>query len=127
MRQPEAGFFPVGDMDRNRMELQTESDELYQTQTENRHLKNTIVALRDELEKSRIDKEDSVQKAIQASNDEIVQLKSTASALREELERNNIAHEDKEQELERAHRDEQKQLQQMISTLRDKLEADNGK
>ena len=43
--------------------IQSESDELYLVQTEDAHLKETIIALREELQKLDAQNEESVQKA----------------------------------------------------------------
>ena len=109
------------------MKAKNLKEELYLTQTENRHLKDTIVALRDELEKQNIETEDRIQKAVAEANDQILQLKETITALRDEMEHNKIIYEDKMQEQKRAYRDEKKQLEQMISALRDKIENKNAK
>jgi hypothetical protein len=49
-------------------------------------LRNTIVALRDELDGIKFDYEDRLQEQGRISHDEIKQLKETISALRNELE-----------------------------------------
>ena len=49
-------------------------------------LQATAQALREELERLRIDKEESVQRAVAASHDEIGQLRETIAALRAQLE-----------------------------------------
>jgi adenylate cyclase len=53
-----------------KMGVQSESDELYLVQTENAHLKETIIALREELQKLDAQNEESVQKAVATANDE---------------------------------------------------------
>lgn len=105
----------------------TEHDELKQILTENRHLKNTINALRETMEKMQIDKEDCIQKAVVEANSEIIQLKSTITALRETLEKKQILYEEKIQEIELKTRNEIKQLQQTIVNLRQLLEESNAK
>ncbi len=72
------------------METKSESDELYQLHTENRHLKDTIIALRQELENLRIENEQNLQKALSDSHSEIAQLKETTTALRDEMEKMEI-------------------------------------
>ena len=67
------------------MNTLSEPDELYLAQTENRHLKDTIAALRQELERLRIENDENLQKAASAANDETGQLKATVSALRDEM------------------------------------------
>jgi polyhydroxyalkanoate synthesis regulator phasin len=49
-------------------------------------LKETIAALRDNLEIARIEKENEIKKAVNRSNDEIAQLRGAISALREQIE-----------------------------------------
>jgi hypothetical protein len=51
------------------MEAQPEVRELYQVHTENRHLKETISALRDELESNRIGHKVETQKALATANE----------------------------------------------------------
>ena len=97
--------------------------ELYLIQTENRHLKDTIIALREELERVSIQHEDNIQKAIAVANDGINQLQATVVAMRDELERNKIASEEEFQKIRRTACAEIEQLQHAIFVLRDKLEA----
>ena len=55
------------------MKVQLDSDKSNNTQNEIKHLKATIDALRSELENNQIDKQQSVQRAVADTNDEIVQ------------------------------------------------------
>ena len=89
--------------------------------TENRHLKDTIAALREQLEALRYENEASVQKATAAAKAEIVELKASIVALREELERRTAGFEEGLQEERREHRDELNQLKRTIRELRDAL------
>lgn len=114
-------------MSESRMEPQAGPDESHLARTENRQLKETIGALRDKLERMRFEKEQGVQQAVAAANDEIVQLKATVTALRDELERNKITYEGAMQERERAFRDERNQLQQTIVALRKQIEERDAK
>ena len=82
-----------------------ESDELINLQAENRHLKEMVAALRDELERMRIAQQEHLQKSLASANDEIGQLKGTITALREELERQKVDHEERSSILERAGRE----------------------
>ena len=66
------------------MKSQPENKELYQLQNENSQLKDTIIELRDALEKQHIDNEERIQNVLASSNDEIVQLKATINVLRDE-------------------------------------------
>ena len=109
------------------MESQAERDALHLAQTENRHLRDTICALRDELERMRIDKDDSVHQAVLSASDEIVQLRTTVTILRDELERTTNSYEKKLQELEWQGRDEIHQLQQTIRILREQLGEYNAR
>ena len=63
-----------------------EPDELLEAQAEVRHLRETTLILREELEAQRYEKDAAVQGAVQRSSDEIIQLKNTATSLRDELE-----------------------------------------
>ncbi len=75
------------------------------------------------MEALRIDKDESVQKAVADGSSEISQLKATITTLREELEGNKLKHDEEKQKLERAARDEVKQLRETIQALRDQLES----
>jgi hypothetical protein len=92
-------------------------------QAENRHLKGMVGALREQMEKMRIDEQERLQHALAAANEENGQLKNMIFTLRDELERRKIESEERCQAIEHAARDEAKQLQEMIRTLREKLEA----
>lgn len=102
------------------------TDEAYAVLTENRHLKNTIAVLRDQLEALRNGRDEAVQKAVALANDEIAQLRSAVSVLREELECKAAEYLDALQEERRLHRDELNQLQRMIQELRDALTKGSG-
>jgi phosphoglycolate phosphatase-like HAD superfamily hydrolase len=105
------------------MEPHAEPEALSLARLENRHLQETIKALRDALEHMQIDKEDSIQNAVASANHEIAQLKATITAQREAMERLQAAYEDTLQALERRSRDEVQHLQQTIVALRELLEA----
>ncbi len=104
------------------MASEQEPNELYGLQTENRHLKEMVGALRDEMEKMRIGEQERLQKALAVANDEIGHLRNMIVALREELDRRKIESEEKCRDMEQAARDEAKQQQEMIRTLRERLE-----
>ena len=74
------------------MTVMQEADEL--TAKENRFLKQTILALRQELEEADAVRQDAVQVAISDALLEIDQLKATSAELREDLERNQIQFEE---------------------------------
>jgi len=97
------------------------SDEFHGLQTENRHLKEMVGALRDELEKMRIGEKERLQHALAEAGDEIGQLKKMVGALRDELERRKIAYEEQCQAIGQNARDEAKQLQETIRALRGRL------
>jgi len=69
------------------MKDESNSDELYDVQTENRHLKDIITALRESLEEMKIKNEEVAQEARAAANEEIIQLKETIDALRDEMKK----------------------------------------
>jgi HAMP domain-containing protein len=97
------------------------SDEFHGLQTKNRHLKEMVGALRDELEKMRIGEKERLQHALAEAGDEIGQLKKMVGALRDELERRKIAHEEQCRAIRQNARDEAKQLQETIRALRERL------
>ena len=92
-------------------------------QAENRHLKEMVSALREEMERMRIGEQERIQSSLAAAGEEIGQLKGMIGALRDELERRGIESEERRQADEQAAREETKQLQKMIAALREKLEA----
>jgi DNA-binding protein H-NS len=73
------------------MEQSSQADELLAARSEIRHLKNSLVALRSQLEATQFEGQENVQRAIAEGHDEITQLHETAVALRAELE--NLNHE----------------------------------
>lgn len=105
------------------MKTRTEVSETYQLETENRQLKETIVALRAKLEALQFQQDAKVQEAVAAANDKGGQLKETIVMLRDTLEHHKAMSEDHIQNLERSHRDERMQLQETIRVLRVQLEA----
>ncbi len=114
-------------MSEPRMEPGAGADETHLERAENRQLKETIVALHDKLESMGSEKEQCVQQAVAAANDEIAQLKATVTALRDKLERSSFTYEDTMQERERVSRDECNQLQQTIVALRKRIEEGDAK
>jgi len=105
------------------MERPRKSCELHQAHTENRHLKETIGALREELEKTHIRNGENIQKALASLNDENTHLKLTIVTLRDQMEREKISHEERIQKLEQKARDEMNHLRETIRTLRTQMEA----
>jgi HAMP domain-containing protein len=100
-----------------------ETDQLYQAQTEIRHLKNTIQALRDELEAMRVGKDEAVQATIAAGADEVRQLHATIAALRTELEQKLFQHADDLERQKHLASDELRLLRETIVALREELEV----
>ena len=99
-----------------------ERDKLYEAQTEIRHLKNTIQALRDQLEAMRLGKDDAVQAAIAAGANEARQLQATIAALRTELEQKVFQHADDLEHQKHIASDELRLLRETIAALREELE-----
>ena len=99
-----------------------ETDKLYEAQTEILHLKNTIQALRHELEAMRIGKNETVQAAIAAGANEARQLQATIAALRTELEQKVFQHADDLERQKHFANDELRLLRQTIAALREELE-----
>ena len=67
-------------METNMVSSNSGNDPLQLMEMETRHLRETIEALRNELEHHQFGKEEAVQKVTQNSADEIQQLKSTKPA-----------------------------------------------
>ena len=84
------------------MEPQAGPDDTHLARTENRQLKETIGALRDQLESIQFEKEQGILQAIATANDEITQLKAMVAAMRGELERSKLTYEGTTRERERA-------------------------
>ena len=99
-----------------------ETDELLEAQAEIRHLRQTTLILREELETKRFEKDTAVQEAVQLSSDEIQQLKSTAGSLRAELESAQYQLEEEVQKTRLQNRNEIQHLKQTVERLRDELE-----
>ena len=100
-----------------------ETDKLYEAQTEIRHLKNTIQALRDELEAMRVGKDEAVQAAIAAGANEARQLQATITALRTELEQKIFQHLDDLERQKHLANDELRLLRETMAALREELEG----
>ena len=91
-----------------------------------RDLRNTIAALRETVEKMRIEREKVVQETLMTSHQEIAQLKATAAALRTALEGERNDKEQRIHEAVKAANDEIKQLKAVIAAIRDSLEKARG-
>ena len=88
-------------------------------------LKETVLALRDELEKVSFQEREHIEQAVAAANAEIRQLRSSVSELREQLELKQAEHEDKVRSLELQHHRDKADLQKTAAALRQKLEELN--
>lgn len=107
------------------MDVRKDSDKSNNTQAEIKYLKATIDALRNELENSQTDKQQSIQRAVADTNDDIAQLKKTIILLREELKG---AMFDKQQIVQQAIVDANEEIAQLkgtIISLRKQLEQQN--
>ncbi|MBA3009667.1 MAG: hypothetical protein KKF12_00625 [Proteobacteria bacterium] len=98
-------------------------NELLAVQQENRHLKETIGALRERLEALRFEKEQSLGDAISMAAGEILQLRQTISALRNELEHQQVLCEETLFQREKTYGDQIDQLKDMVMALRIQLET----
>lgn len=102
---------------------QAQDQKLFEVQHENRYLKETIIALRSELESLAFEKEQSVRDTIASMVGEISHLKKTITALRDELEQQKHVYEEKIYCGKQDNRDEKNQLEAIIQALRTKLET----
>jgi hypothetical protein len=87
-----------------------------------KHLKDTILALREELEKVHHEEREKIQLAVAEANAEIRQLRSSIVELRDRMELQEAEHEQKAQNLRLQHEHELAELHQTIAALRQKLE-----
>ncbi len=87
-----------------------------------RQLQETIVSLREELEKARFEEREHIQQAVVASNEEIRQLHESVVELREQLVMREAHFHEKLHALELEYHRERTELQQTITTLRETLE-----
>jgi len=67
------------------MKTEPKNKELLSLQKENRHLKQSIVVMRDQLEG--IAREEAAQNTLRAAQDEMTQLRATIAAMRDEMEK----------------------------------------
>jgi hypothetical protein len=88
-------------------------------------LKDTILALRDELEKVRHEEREHVQQAVADANAEIRHLRSSIVELRDQMELLEAEHDLKVQRLRLEHQHAIAELHQTIAALREKLEERN--
>lgn len=112
----------MADLSQDQYQDQCQGKEFFEVQQENRHLKETIIALRSELESLAFEKEQSVRDTHASMAGEISHLKKTITALRDELEQQKMAYEEKIYQGKQDNRDEKKQLKAIVQALRTKLE-----
>lgn len=86
-------------------------------------LRETVVALRAELERAKADAEQAIGQARSAAASELAQVQGTILALRGELERLRAAAEDDAARVAARHRVEVTELQAMVVALRQRIEA----
>jgi chromosome segregation ATPase len=98
------------------------TEELDNALKENRHLKETIAAMREELESLDFVRQKAVQDAVLESQAEIEHLRTTIVAQREELESIRFETEKRFQETIAELNSENKQLKDAIQELRSELE-----
>ena len=86
----------------------------------------TVAALREGLEKLKIEKDKEVEEALATGHAEFRHMQNTIRAMRNELELRKILYQEALQTLDRTHRNEMGQLAETIATLREKLEGNHG-
>ncbi len=87
-----------------------------------RHLKETIAALREELERSRFEEREHIQQAVAGVNEEVRQLRESIIKLREQLEFREVEHQEKLRDTDLHHDRENAELHRTIQRLRQALE-----
>src|SRR5882724_2740946 len=106
---------------------ETTQQSLVNAASEIQHLRNTVSAMREQLETVRFAEQQKAQQAVATANEELVQLRATVQALRDEMERQKAKFEDAVQSAQNTARSEMKQLQLTIVELRHLLEVAGGK
>ena len=102
------------------------SNQVFDFEKENKYLKLTITALRNQMEKLQIIQDEKNQQIKSCSADEIFQLKNTVNNLRDRFEKIQIGQQERIQKAVARANDENKQLKNIINILREKLEVQNG-
>lgn len=92
------------------------------SEDQERQLRRTIDALRDELERLKIADQEKLERALASANDESRQLGQTVQALRDEMDRLRIAEQERLDRAVLAAGDENRQLREAVSALRDELD-----
>jgi chromosome segregation ATPase len=95
------------------------------TDLEIKLLKETILALREELEKVRFEEHDHIQQAVAAASDEIRQLRAGFVELRERLEFKEAEQAEELRRKDLQHERERAELHRTVAALRQKLEDVN--
>ena len=106
---------------------QTLQENIQELDNENRQLKDTITALREELEKSNVKEEMNKEKILAQAGLQIQELKDSILAIRQQLEMLHIESENRVQEKVQIYEAEVKQLKATITQLRTELEERNKK
>ena len=88
-------------------------------------LKETILAMRAELERAQFEERANIQQALANAQAEIRQLQTSIIELRDQLELRQVQHEQKLQSVGLDSEHEKAELRRTISTLREKLEELN--
>jgi predicted nucleic acid-binding Zn-ribbon protein len=95
------------------------------TDLEIKLLKETILALREELEKVRFEEQEHIQHAIAGATEEIRQLHASIVELRDQLELKAAEHDETLRRVRLQHERETADLRKTIAALRDNLEELN--
>ena len=88
-----------------------------------RNLRETVVALREALEKQKAGTATEVEQAVAGAHGEIRELKTTVAEMRMQLEKSRADGEAAVQKLKAQTEEEKRQLQNSIHILRDQMEA----
>jgi hypothetical protein len=88
-------------------------------------LKDAIVALREELEKTQIQKKEEIQRAVADANSEIRQLRTSIAEMRDQMESRESENEQKVLRLRTEGQREAEHLHRTIASLREQLEGLN--
>jgi peptidoglycan hydrolase CwlO-like protein len=95
------------------------------TDLEIKLLKETVVALREELEKVRFEEQEHIQHAVAGAAEEIRQLHASIVELRDHLELKEAEHDETLRGVQLQHSRETAELRKTIAALRDNLEELN--
>ena len=105
------------------MTTEDKTEEMLALQKDNLHLKQSINALRDQLEKMKIARDEAVQNTLRSVQGEITQLKATIAAMRDELEKACYEKDCIMQQHIADTSDKTKQLTDAIAAMRNELES----